>query len=106
MRLPGASMEKLLNAVDGPGRIVAHMVPTRIIRVLDVKNDGRTFRVEQLVEHSGFGGPDPRGAWKTLSTHWNDIAGGALGVAFNAAFKEQHNLIAKLKRRIAQRKLA
>ena len=102
-RPPNAMMEALLNHVEGNGRIVAHMVPTRIIRIIDAANDGHTFRIEQLVEHGGFGSATPRGAWKTLSTHNNAVAGGALGVAFQAAFKAQHDLVAKLKKRIANR---
>jgi hypothetical protein len=97
-------MEKLLHATDVEGaRIIAFMVPTRIIRILQVDPAGLTFRVEQLVEHGGFGGPQPKGAWTTLSTHGGTVAGACLGVAFESAVKHQQQLIHKLRAKIAAR---
>lgn len=93
----------LLNKCEPPARVVAFAVPTRILRILQTDEAGCTFRVEQLVEHGGFGGPEPKGDWKTLSTHGNQVPGQSLSVAFEALWKAQTNLIYKLKKRMASK---
>jgi hypothetical protein len=94
----------LLNKVDIPGaRAVAYAVPVRIIRIVQMDDAGLTFRVEQLVEHGGFGGPNPRGAWTTLSTHGSQIAGQGLGPAMEALWQAQKDLVYKLTKQRAAR---
>jgi len=90
----------LLNKVDPPGRVLAHMVPTRILRITDVKDDGMTFRVEQLTMTSRPHDPKPRGDWHTLSTHGGQRAGEGLRSAKGHAEKAQEDLIAKLRTRL------
>jgi hypothetical protein len=96
-------MIDLLNKCEPQHRVVTHCVPTRIIRVLQTDGSATTFRVEQLVEHGGFGTVNPRGAWTTLSTHTDAREGAAYAVALDAAWKLQVKLIAKLKKKIAER---
>lgn len=93
---------EVLNRVTPPSRVLAHCVPTRIIRVVDAYGDQRTYRVEQLIQHSmdGFTASE----WKPLSTHNNNTLRGAEKVAFQAAFAEQQKLIAKIQ--VMQRKSA
>lgn len=102
-RQPHPMLVPLLNKVTPPARVIAHAVPTRIIRIVQMDVDALTFRIEQLVEHGGFGTPEPKGEWMTLSTHIGQAAGESLGVAFNALAKAQTDLVAKLRRRMAQR---
>lgn len=102
-RMPAPAMIALLNDCTPPSRVLAHMVPTRIIRIIAVDEECKTLRVEQLVEHSGFGTIAPKGAWATLSTHGSMQPGGSLKAAFEAASLAQRDLVAKLKRRIAAR---
>lgn len=77
----------LLNKTD-PGYIpYAFMVPTRIFRVIaDVSF--RTFRVEQFIRHNR-NNLDPKGAWRTLSTHGSETAGVMLMTAMKAAAAAQ-----------------
>lgn len=91
-------IEKLLNKCDAGNRIIAFAVPTRIIRMVQVGEDALTFRIEQLVEHGGFGTAEPRGEWKTLSSHSSDknIPGESLGPAFAALMNAQKVLVARL----------
>lgn len=91
-------VEKLLNRCDASNRLIAFAVPTRVIRLVQVGADALTFRVEQLVEHGGFGTAEPRGEWRTLSSHTSDkqIPGESLGPAFNALMKAQKVLVARL----------
>ena len=96
-------MIDLLNKVEPPATAIVYCVPTRIIRVVQTDATMTTFRVEQLVEHGGFGGQQPTGAWKTLSLHTDPREGAAFAVALNAAWKAQGDLVAKLKRRMADR---
>lgn len=93
----------LLNKCDSTARVIAHAVPTRILRVTQMDDAGMVFRVEQLVEHGGFGGPDPRGEWKTLSTHGGKVAGQALAIALDALWKAQKDLIYKLRKKMIAR---
>lgn len=84
-----------LNKCDPPARALLHCVPTRIIRVVDVKNDGLTFHVEQFVQRGSVIGP-LNAAWQILSTHSGQRPGEALRVAVDAAHKAQKDLIAKV----------
>lgn len=102
-RQPNVPLEALLNKCDSTARVIAHAVPTRILRITQVDTEGLTFRVEQLVEHGGFGGAAPKGEWKTLSTHGSKVAGQSLGVAFEAMWKAQKDLIYKLKKQMMAR---
>ncbi len=120
MKMPGPALVNLLNRASLRERVIAHMVPTRVLRIVglyaqtDFRVDDNspeyvchTFRVEQLIEHSGMGGPDPRGEWKTLTTHHNDKQpGAALAAAFEAASKAQRDLIYKLRKRMAANQAA
>jgi hypothetical protein len=94
-----AELETILNRITVPeSRIVAFMVPTRIIRVLQVDPAGSTFRVEQLVVVPGGG------EWRALSTHANaKDPWAAYGVAMDAATKAQQDLVRVLKEKIATR---
>jgi hypothetical protein len=94
-----APLEKLLNKCAIGEKVIMHMVPTRIIRMVQI-GEGHTFRIEQLVEHGGFGGPAPQGEWKTLTTHHSENKGEAIGAAFAAAVKAQQDLIYKLRKRM------
>jgi hypothetical protein len=101
MSQPRPLLVVLLNKTDLPGsRIIAHCVPTRIIRIVDVKDDGMTFRVEQLVTTSPVHAPDPKGSWTTKSTHGGQRPAEALGEAFKAAHAAQKKLTHGLKRRL------
>jgi hypothetical protein len=71
--------------------------------MMQMDEAGLTFRVEQLVEHGGFGGPEPKGEWRTISSHSGTTAGEALGVAFEALWKAQQDLIYKLRKRMIAR---
>lgn len=93
------ALETLLNKCPPGENVIMHMVPTRIIRMVQV-GEGNTFRVEQLVEHGGFGGPDPKGEWRTLTTHHSANKGEAIGAAFQACVKSQQDLIYKLRKRM------
>jgi hypothetical protein len=92
------AIEALLNKCEPGNRIIAFAVPTRIIRMVQVGEDALTFRIEQLVEHGGFGTPNPKGAWTTLSSHSSDkkIPGESLGPAFGALIQAQKILVARL----------
>lgn len=103
-REPHPALLALLNKVDTPGaRALMYAVPVRIIRIVQMDEVGLTFRVEQLIEHGGFGGPQPRGEWKTLSTHGSQIAGQGLGPAITAMNKAQQDLIYKLRKAMTAR---
>jgi hypothetical protein len=87
---------EVLNRVTPPARVLAHCVPTRIIRVIDVYDDQCTYHVEQLIQHTtadGFTAAE----WKPLSSHTNKTPGGSLKIAFLAAFAAQKNLIIKVR---------
>ena len=104
MSTPTPGMTALLAKVDDGYVVVCHAVPTRILRIVRRENsDWQSFRLEQLVEHSGFGGQSPRGEWKTLSMHNSLIPGGALKDAFAALAKAQADLVNKLRQRMAAR---
>jgi len=90
----------LLNQVDAPGRVIAHIAPTRIIRITDVKGDGMTFRVEQLAMTSKAHDPNPRGTGVTLSTHGGQVSGEGLAAAFKFAAGAQEKLVSKLRNRL------
>jgi hypothetical protein len=94
-----SALETLLNKCAIGEKVIMHMVPTRIIRMVQI-GEGHTFRVEQLVEHGGFGGPAPKGEWRTLTTHHSEDKGAAIGAAFQAAVKAQQDLIYKLRKRM------
>ena len=98
-RQPNAMMVDLLNKCDMGHKVMLHCVPTRVIRVVQTDADGCAFRVEQLVEHSGFSSLTPRGAWTSLSMHSNKQPGAAFSVALDHAWKAQSSLIAKLKKK-------
>jgi hypothetical protein len=71
--------------------------------MMQMDEAGLTFRVEQLVEHGGFGGPEPKGEWRTISSHSGTTAGEALGVAFEALWKAQKDLVYKLRKKMIER---
>ena len=100
---PNAPLLALLNKCAPPARVIAHAVPTRILRVTQMDEAGMTFRVEQLVEHGGFGGPEPKGEWKTISTHGGKVSGQTLGIAFEALWKAQKDLVYKLRKQMVAR---
>ena len=97
MSTPTPAMQALLDRNNVPGsRVVAFMVPTRIIRILQIDEAGHTFRVQQLA-------PNPD-RWIDLSTHTNAaVPWEAYGVAMDAAVKAQLELIRGLKARIEAR---
>ena len=100
MRTLNPLLVALLNRTDLPGsRIIAHIVPTRILRVIDVHDDGMIFRVEQLVFHSHPRNPAPTGAWMTKTTHSGQRSGESLKVAFEHAHAAQQKLIKTLQKR-------
>lgn len=103
MNIPQA-LADLLNKAD-PGFVVfAHMMPTRIFRV--VASDGShpdkpafcTFRVEQFTR-TNKDNLNPKGSWHTLSTHGSPTPGEMLDTAFQAAIKAQNDFVAKITRR-------
>ncbi len=109
----------LLNKAGPRERVICHMVPTRVLRIVGLYATGelsitdtspeftcKTFRVEQLIEHGGFGTHSPRGEWKTLTTHHSEVQGEALGAAFEHAMKAQKDLIYKLKKKMVERQQA
>jgi hypothetical protein len=100
MHRPSLQIEQLLNKCDPPARAIMHMVPTRIIRIVDVKDDGVTFRVEQLVQ-TGSGG---QGTWRTLNSHTSPDGnpGESLEAAVIAARKAQSDLIYKIRKQNEQ----
>lgn len=103
MKRPSQGLEDLLNKIETPGsRVIMHFVPTRIIRLLDTTNEGRTFRVEQLVQTGSHDGK-PLGTWKTLSTHGSQVQGQSLKPAVEAGFAAQKELIAKLTKKMQSR---
>jgi hypothetical protein len=88
---------ELLNKAE-PGFIpYAFMVPLRVIRV-SADLSFRTFRVEQFV-WSNRNHADPKGTWRTLSTHGSETPGVMLDTAMQAAFKAQKDLHHKLSQR-------
>jgi len=84
-----------LNEVTAPSRIMLFCVPTRIIRLVDVFGDYKTFRVEQFVQQGNALGP-LRAAWKEISHHVGDMPGEALKISVEAAHRAQKDLIAKV----------
>ena len=99
--IPNQHPFPLLNKCEPPARVLAHAVPTRIIRLVQMDEAGLVFRVEQLIEHAGFSSANPKGEWKTLSTHGGKRPGEAMAPAFNAMLKAQQDLIYKLQKRMA-----
>jgi hypothetical protein len=128
MSMPAPALVALLNKASARERVIAHMVPTRVIRIVGLYAIGdvsiaddicdtagfaprveykcNTFRVEQLIEHGGFGTHTPRGEWRTLTTHHHDTPGAALGAAFDAAMKAQKDLIYKLRKKMVEQQQA
>lgn len=95
----------LLNKADPGQKVVAFMVPLRIIRITATDETCGTFRVEQL-NITGKDPNNPRGAWATLSTHSNPVPWGAYKTAFDAAAKAQNDIRTKLQKKMAaQQKL-
>lgn len=92
----------LLNKCDEGQRVMLFMVPLRIIRVLAIDTEWKTFRVEQLVL-TNKDPSNPKGNWSTLSTHSNPVAGQAYPVACEAAAKAQNDLRTKLQKKMAAR---
>jgi hypothetical protein len=90
-------LASLLNQVDPPFRVFCHMVPLRVVRVTTDENFC-TFRVEQLVR-TNKSNIDPKGSWRTISTHGSPKPAYMLREAMNAAVKAQHDLRAKIIRR-------
>ena len=90
----------LLNHTDGADRVMAHMVPTRILRITNVRNEDMTFRVEQLTLTSRPHAPEPRGTWRTLSTHGGQRPGEGLAPAFADAVNTQKKLVSQLQSRL------
>jgi len=62
MNAPSPAMQKLLDTVPEGCRCVCIMVPSRSIRILQVGEEGHTFRVEQAMAG---------GTWRALNTHTN-----------------------------------
>lgn len=91
----------LLNKVDPPARVMFHCVPTRIIRVIAIDESFKSFRVEQLIM-TGGNRSDPKGTWRTLSTHGGPVAGEAYGIASKAAIVAQNELRKKLQARVGK----
>lgn len=88
MKMPPPAVLAAMEKHPEGSRVMSHCVPTRIIRILDVYDDGKTYRVEQFTPSA-----TSIGEWKSLSTHTNKKAYGALMAAFEHAHKAQATLI-------------
>ncbi len=86
----------LLNKIDEPWKIVLHVVPMRIIRV--TTPDFKTFRVEQL-SLTNKDKSNPRGEWRTLSSHSGTSEGESMMIAWKAAV----DAAAKLRHQVENR---
>ena len=97
MNIPQA-LADLLNKTD-PGWIVfAHMVPTRIFRII-AREDFKTFRIEQFTR-TNKDNFKPMGSWHTLSTHGSETPGAMLQTACTAALKAQNDFRVKMQKRV------
>jgi hypothetical protein len=94
MRAVSPALEALLNKTDENYIPFAFMVPLRVIRII-ADRTFRTFRVEQLI-FTNKNPSDPRGSWRTLSTHGSETPGAMLETAMRAAQKAQNDLRGKL----------
>lgn len=89
----------ILNKCEDGQRIMCHMVPLRVIRVIAVDTSWCSFRVEQL-NLTNKDPNNPRGSWATLSAHTNPVAGQAYPIAWEAATKAQNELRGKLQKKM------
>lgn len=105
-RAPSPELSALLCKVEPGQQIIAHMVPTRIIRVIAIDSACCTFRVQQLVEIIGHTPLTPKGDWKDISTHGSAIPWESLEPAMHDGARHQAQLIKVLKARIEARKAA
>jgi hypothetical protein len=93
MNIPQA-LADLLNKVDDGWTVFAHMIPTRIFRVV-ARNDFCAFQVQQFTRtnRDNF---NPKGTWHSVSPVWFDPAPGAmLQTACTTALKIQREFILK-----------
>jgi|SRR6185312_3599622 len=88
----------LLNKTEPGWRVYAHMIPTRIFRI-SVKDGDCTFRVEQMTR-TNRDNLNPKGDWRTLSTHGSETPGMMLAAAQKAASEAQKHFIKKMQTRM------
>jgi hypothetical protein len=95
-----------LHKLDKPEQtIVCFAVPTRVIRIVQMDDSAKTFRVEQLV----WSVPPPhlncRGTWRTVSTHGSETPWESYPFALNALREAQQLLASKITRNLVPKKL-
>lgn len=91
----------LLNKTDHGYVVYAHMVPTRIFRIVRSEN-WCTFRVEQL-HRTNRDNLSPKGTWATVSTHGDAQPGAMLQTACLAAKKAQEDFQIRLQKKLDAR---
>lgn len=95
-----------MHVVPEGASIVSFCVPTRAFRVVDVKSDFKTLRVEQFVPVKGSTPQEIKGEWQVKSTHTDKLPGGALRTAFDHAHKAQAKFIKMVRERQVQARQA
>ncbi len=100
MNIPHALAE-LLNKTEPGWFVFAHMVPTRIFRIIATENFC-SFRVEQF-SRTNKDNFNPRGTWRTISAHTDQIPGRMCQTACNAAIKTQNDFISKMQKKMERR---
>jgi hypothetical protein len=85
--------------------ILCFAVPTRMIRIVQMDHDAKTFRVEQLV----WTVPPPHlncsGTWRTVTTHGSDKPWESFPYALKSLKETQQLLVSKITRNLVPKKL-
>jgi hypothetical protein len=96
------ALADLLNKVDDGWTVFAHMIPTRIFRVV-ARNDFKAFQVQKFTR-TNKDNLNPKGSWHSESPVWYDPTPGAmLQTACTAALKIQRDFILKNNKKMEDR---
>lgn len=85
--------------------IICFAVPTRVIRIVQMDHDAKTFRVEQLVWSVPPPSMNCKGTWRTVTTHGSDKPWESYPHALNSLREVQQLLVSKITRNLVPKKL-